>query len=64
MNTKELLYYNDFGGFTKDGKQYVIKTQEDFTPLPWSHIIANEKFGFLITANGGGYVWSNNSREN
>ena len=64
MNTKELLYYNGYGGFTKDGKEYVITTDEDFTPLPWSHIMANEKFGCLVTANGGGYVWSKNSREN
>lgn len=26
--------------------------------------MANEKFGTLITANGGGYTWSGNSREN
>lgn len=64
MNTKELLYYNDFGGFSKDGKEYIIKTNEKYTPMPWSHIIANEKFGTLITANGGGYTWSGNSREN
>ena len=64
MNTKELLYHNGFGGFTKDGKEYKISTDEDFTPLPWSHMMANEKFGCLITASGGGYVWSKNSREN
>ena len=64
MNTKELLYYNDFGGFSKDGKEYIIKTNEKYTPMPWSHIIANEKFGTLVTANGGGYTWSGNSREN
>lgn len=64
MNTKELLYYNDFGGFSKDGKEYIIKTNEKYTPVPWSHIIANEKFGTLVTANGGGYTWSGNSRDN
>ncbi len=64
MNTKELLYYNGFGGFTKDGREYVIQTNEDFTPLPWSHIMANESFGCLVTASGGGYIWSGNSREN
>lgn len=64
MNTKELLYYNGFGGFSKDGSKYIICTSEKFTPAPWSHIIANEKFGTLLTANGGGYIWSHNSREN
>lgn len=64
MNTKELLYYNGFGGFSKDGNEYIICTSEKYTPAPWSHIMANEKFGTLVTANGGGYVWSHNSRDN
>lgn len=64
MEVKELLYYNGFGGFSKDGKKYIIKTNEKFTPLPWSHVIANENFGTLVTSSGGGYVWSGNSREN
>lgn len=32
--------------------------------MPWSHVVANEKFGFLITESGGGYSWFANSREN
>ncbi len=64
MNTKDLLYYNGFGGFSKDGKEYIICTTENYTPAPWSHIIANESFGTVVTANGGGYVWSQNSRDN
>ncbi len=34
------------------------------TPAPWSNVIANERFGFVITESGGGYTWSENSREN
>ena len=64
MRKIDLLYYNNYGGFTKDGKEYVIKTSEKHTPMPWSHIIANKTFGTIVTANGGGYTWSNNSREN
>ncbi|HOL92412.1 MAG TPA: glycosyl transferase, partial [Clostridiales bacterium] len=33
------------------------------TPLPWSNIIANRDFGFLVTESGGGYTWYRNSRE-
>lgn len=58
------MYYNGFGGFSKDRKKYIIKTNEKNTPAPWSHIIANRNFGTIVTVNGGGYVWSNNSREN
>lgn len=64
MRKIDLLYYNNYGGFAKDGKEYVIKTSEKHTPMPWSHIIANKTFGTIVTANGGGYTWSNNSREN
>lgn len=59
-----MLYYNGFGGFSSDGKSYIIKTNEKTTPMPWSHILANENFGTVVTANGGGYIWSGNSREN
>lgn len=64
MDTKELLYYNGFGGFSKDEKEYVIKTNEAYTPMPWSHMMANPEFGTIVTSDGGGYTWSHNSREN
>lgn len=65
MKQNDLLYYNDFGGFSNDSKEYVINIKNgERTPAPWSHVIANEKFGTIITSNGGGYTWSNNSREN
>lgn len=60
----DFLYFNEFGGFKKDGREYIIKTNEKTTPLPWSHIIANENFGTIVTANGGGYVWHKNSQAN
>ena len=45
-----LKYYNDYGGFSQDGKEYYIKVNKnDNTPMPWSHILANEKFGTLVT---------------
>lgn len=65
MKTEDLMYFNSFGGFSKDGKEYIIKvTKNEKTPLPWSHILANENFGTLLTSNGGGFTWFGNSREN
>ena len=64
MNEETLLYDNGYGGFRSDGKEYVIRTQEKTTPLPWAHVIANEKFGTILTANGGGYIWYGNSQSN
>ena len=33
------------------------------TPAPWINVIANPDFGFQVSAEGGGYAWSVNSRE-
>jgi cellobiose phosphorylase len=67
----DLMFYNGYGGFTKDGKEYVIHVDAPngdknltFPPAPWINVIANENFGFLATDNGSGYTWSRNSREN
>ncbi len=64
MKENNLLYYNEYGGFKEDGKEYIIETSNQETPLPWSHIIANEDFGTLLTNNGGGYIWHKNSQAN
>ncbi|MGE4282671.1 MAG: glucoamylase family protein [Clostridia bacterium] len=65
LGLPELVYDNGWGGFTKDGKEYVIHLKENqMTPAPWSNVISNERFGFLVTESGGGYTWAENSREN
>ena len=64
-NKDELKYYNEYGGFAKDGKEYLIKiNKEERLPTVWSHILANEKFGTVVTENMGGYSWYKNSRLN
>lgn len=61
----DLDYFNGYGGYTKDGSEYVIKLKEDInTPAPWINVISNGEFGFNITENGSGYTWAENSREN
>jgi len=60
-----LLYNNDWGGFRSDGKEYIIQLEKnEQTPAPWANVIANHRFGFIVTESGGGYIWSENSREN
>jgi len=61
---EELLYYNGFGGFTPDGREYVIQLHQRMTPAPWSNILANPNFGCIVTERGGGYVFAENAREN
>jgi cyclic beta-1,2-glucan synthetase len=60
-----LEFFNGTGGFDRDGCEYVTILQGGkTTPAPWINVIANPSFGFQVSAEGSGYVWSENSREN
>ncbi len=61
----ELIEPSPYGGFTPDGREYVIDLAPGRpTPAPWTHVVANPDFGFIVTESGGGYTWAGNSREN
>lgn len=61
---KRLSFFNGIGGFSADGREYVIQLGSGrHTPAPWANIIAGRNFGFLVTESGGGYTWAENSRE-
>ncbi len=56
---------NLFGGFLPDSNHYLLpKVGSKRPPLPWSNVVANPHFGFIVTESGAGYTWSENSREN
>ena len=60
-----LEFFNGLGGFAQDGREYVIRIRNAMKPpAPWINVIANEKFGFIISETGAGYTWAGNSREN
>jgi cyclic beta-1,2-glucan synthetase len=60
-----LVMANGVGGFTPDGREYVVVLEGDReTPLPWSNVMANPSFGTIVTASGSAVTWSENSREN
>ncbi len=55
----------DVSPFTSDRRAYSIHLHsETATPAPWINVLANERFGCLISERGSGYTWSENSREN
>jgi cyclic beta-1,2-glucan synthetase len=59
-----LEFFNGTGGFTADGSEYVtVLSHGASTPAPWINVIANGDFGFTVSAEGSGYTWSGNSRE-
>jgi cyclic beta-1,2-glucan synthetase len=60
-----LVLHNGLGGFSADGREYVIVLEGDReTPLPWSNVLANPDFGTIVTTSGSAFTWAGNSREN
>jgi cellobiose phosphorylase len=65
-----LSFWNGFGGFTRDGREYVIvidgtsQTGPRLPPAPWTNVLANPRFGCLVTEAGLGYSWAGNSQMN
>ncbi len=61
----ELELFNGLGGFADDSREYVtIMGRGQRTPAPWINVISNKSFGFQVAAEGSGYTWAGNSREN
>ncbi len=64
-NAETLKYFNEYGGFSEDGNEYRLKvSKKNNMPTVWSNIMANPKFGTVVTDNLGGYTWHKNSRLN
>jgi cyclic beta-1,2-glucan synthetase len=60
-----LEFANGYGGFTDAGRAYEIHLGDSHRPpAPWVNVIANPAFGFIVSAEGGGYAWSLNSQQN
>src|SRR6185437_5046527 len=61
---RDLIYFNGLGGFTLDGREYVITIpHEQMTPAPWVNVIANSDFGTVISESGSAYTWAENAHE-
>jgi len=60
-----LTLANGLGGFTDEGRTYAIVLDNDQeTPAPWVNVIANPRFGTILSHSGSATTWSENSREN
>ena len=65
-----LSFWNGYGGFTRDGGEYVIvidgtsQVGPMLPPAPWTNVVANPRFGCLVTEAGLGYSWAGNSQMN
>ena len=67
---EDLLFWNGLGGFTPDGREYVIVIDGTppggpaLPPAPWANVLANPGFGCLVTEAGLGCSWAGNSQLN
>ncbi|MFH1517222.1 MAG: protein ndvB, partial [Pseudomonadota bacterium] len=60
----DLRFWNGYGGFDASSNEYVIRLAAGgSTPQPWINVIANDKFGFHVSAEGAAFSWSRNSRD-
>ncbi len=64
LPSRSLIFNNGTGGFTQDGREYVITTTTSRqTPMPWVNILANPHFGTVISESGTAYTWNENAHE-
>ena len=61
---RDLMFFNGIGGFTPDGREYIITTGPGATtPAPWVNVLANPKFGTVVSESGSAYSWAENAHE-
>ena len=61
---RDRVFFNGLGGFTPDGREYVISLAPgQTTPAPWANVLANSQIGTVITESGGAYTWVDNAHE-
>ena len=64
LTRDDLIFFNGVGGFTPDGREYVITTtHEQETPAPWINVLANPRFGTVISESGSANTWAENAHE-
>ncbi len=60
----ELILFNGLGGFTPDGREYVMMLKHGMTtPAPWSNVLANARIGSVVSESGSAYTWVDNAHE-
>ncbi|HSP41963.1 MAG TPA: glucoamylase family protein, partial [Luteolibacter sp.] len=61
---RNLAHENGYGGFTRDGHEYVITLGPGVsTPAPWVNVIASPYFGTVVSESGSAYTWIENAHE-
>jgi cellobiose phosphorylase len=53
---------NSYGYFDPSGRRFLITDHR--TPMPWVNVLSNGHYGAIISQNGGGFSWLDNSQLN
>lgn len=53
---------NKYGKFDSSGRIFSITDHR--TPTPWTNVVSNGRYGFVVSQNGGGFSWLDNSQLN
>ena len=56
-----LDFYNQYGGFDNGGRDYVVTNTN--TPMPWINVIANPKFGCIVSSTMAGFTFAHNAQQ-
>ncbi len=63
----DLAFYNQYGGFDRDGRDYVVTNTN--TPMPWVNVIANDgsacngTFGCVVSSTMAGFTFAYNAQQ-
>ena len=61
---RRLLLENGIGGFGADGREYVVSPPAgERPPAPWINVLANPRFGSIVSEAGSAYTWCENAHE-
>ena len=64
LAARERIFYNNLGGFTPDGHEYVVTLEPgQRTPAPWANVIASPHIGTVVSESGSAYTWVENAHE-
>ncbi len=64
LAARERIFCNGLGGFTPDGREYVITLEPgQTTPAPWANVIASPHIGTVVSESGSAYTWVDNAHE-
>ncbi len=56
-----LKFYNQYGGFDNDGRDYVVTNTN--TPMPWVNVISNQRFGCVVSSTMAGFTFAYNAQQ-